>query len=93
LTALEALTPEQTKTRERFDLIREKHESAGEHYRALLQKTTSAELGPEAADEIRAEANDIIEELTVAEQERMKLPGAKSAMKKTSSSAAPSSGY
>ena len=82
LTAAEALTPEKDKTRETFDEIREKHESALEHYRALVQKTNYGQLTPEAADDIGDEANDIVEDLTVAEQERMKLPGVKPEKKK-----------
>ena len=75
LASLEAASPSDEKTRERFDEIREYQDSASERQRSLMQQVTGPVLNQANAAKISRDAKDIAEDMKEAEEEREKLPG------------------
>ena len=76
LASLEAASPTDQKTRERFDDIREEHDSASERQRALAQQVASPDLNQASAAKISHDAKELGDDMKDAEEEREKLPGA-----------------
>jgi len=76
LASLEAASPSDEKTRERFDEFREKQDSASEKQRGLVQQVSNVPgLTQANAAKISRDAKDIAEDMKEAEEEREKLPG------------------
>jgi hypothetical protein len=84
LASLEAQSPSDEKTRERFDEIREYQESASERQRSLMQQVAAPVLNQANAAKISSDAKDIEKAMKEAESAREKLPGATAAMDSSS---------
>jgi hypothetical protein len=90
LASLEAVVPESEKTRERFDDIREKQDSAGEHQRALVQQVEQPGLDMSQIATIEGQAKQVVKDVQKAESERQKLPGGSVPQRNDSTSRTPS---